>query len=341
MINHNKAKSSLRRLAWRLAPASILNLVFGDKLRGMGTLIEASGVADASPIDVQGVSDVCYQLTLEDGTKIVSTVPSPNNEKITAVARQKLGFGSTYSKALVDLIVRYKYPHALVPILNIPVPDRQRGGFHLQHRNLPQESTDFDEATRAFLLDNFTPKPGWNVVDIGCYLGHGATHLAQLVGPSGQILAVEAIPMNAQIAKFQLATNGLDHATVLNNAIWKESGSSISMNVTENQANAIAGDVVSSPKTIQLETTSIAELTVKLGGAADLVSLTVNGAEVEALDSLQTMSQDDLPKRMVMPGWYSKDDRPRSEVLRNKLIHYGYEVLVTKHEFVIAWRPGL
>ncbi|MEP2735220.1 MAG: FkbM family methyltransferase [Erythrobacter sp.] len=337
----NNIISSIRRFAWRAIPAPILNLAFGDKLQGLGKLIEAAGVTKASAINVPEVATQCYQLDLENGTVIVSTPPLSNNVKITHKARQALKVGPEYSKGLVDLILRYSYPHALVPVIEIPVPDAHRGGFHLQHRNLPQETEDFTAAQRDFLKTNFTPQAGWNIVDIGCYLGHGATHLAQLVGASGRVLAVEAIPENSRIAAYQVKANGLDNAQVLNRAIWKTAGETVPMNVTENQANAIASDVITSADKIDIPTTSIAELTGMLGKAADLVSLTVNGAEVEALDSLDDMPDEMRPLRMVMPGWYPTDDSPRSDILSAKLTSLGYEILVTKHQFVIAWRSGI
>ena len=110
------------------------------------------------------------------------------------------------------------------------------------------------------------------------------------------------------------------------------------MNITENQANAIASDVINSSAKIAITTTSIAELTGMLSQAADLVSLTVNGAEVEALDSLDDMPVDMRPLRMVMPGWYPTDDSPRSDILQAKLDKLGYKTLITKHRFVMAWR---
>lgn len=334
----NNVISKMRRAVWRLMPAPILVALTGEKLRGMGILIEKAGITSASRIDIPGVSEPSYQLVTQDGTILVSTPPLDNNVKITHSARKALNIGPEYSKALVDLIVRYSFPHALVPILSIPVPDTQRGGFHLQHRNLPQESGEFDDATCAFLRDTFTPQLGWNVLDIGCYLGHGATHVAKLIGPEGRLLAVEAIPSNAAIATFQLAANGLVQARVLNNAIWSKGGETIHINVTENQANAIASDVISSSDKLALTTTSIADLTAELGQAADLVSLTVNGAEVEAIDSLADMAPEMYPKRMVMPGWYPTDTEPRSDILQAKLKTFGYETLVTDHRFVIAWR---
>jgi FkbM family methyltransferase len=334
----NNLVASARRMGWRVLPAPVLAMLFGDKLAGLGKLIDGAGIVAGAPVDVPDVTTPCVRLDLADGTVIVSTPPMANNVKITQSARSKLKLGPEYAKALVDLVLRFQFPHALVPILTIPVPDAQRGGFHLQHRNLPQETEDFSAEERAFLLDHFTPQAGWKIADIGCYLGHGTTHLSKLVGPSGAILSVEAIPENSKIAAFQLEANGIENAQVLNRAIWKEAGGSVPMNVTENQANAIASDVITSADKIDIPTTSIAELTEMLGAPVDLVSMTVNGAEVEALDSLDAMPQETRPLRMVMPGWYPTDDSPRSEILCAKLTQLGYQTLVTKHQFVIAWR---
>ncbi|MEL6681456.1 MAG: FkbM family methyltransferase [Pseudomonadota bacterium] len=337
----NNLRSTIRRLVWRIMPAPFFHLAFRNQLSGMGHEIESAGVVKAAQTMAEGVEGPCYRLDLANGTVIFSTAPTPNNIKITYRARRKLGLGAEYSKALVDTVVRYRYPHAMVPVLKIPVADQQRGGFHLQHRNLPQETDDFDAAERTFLQENFTPRAGWKVIDIGCYLGHGATQVAQLVGSTGRLLAVEAIPGNAAIATVQLAQNGLDQAQVLNRAIWKTAGEVVQMNVTENQANAIASNVINSSKKVDIKTTSIEELTNMVGGPADLVSLTVNGAEVEALDCLEAMPPDDRPLRMVMPGWYPADGLHRSDILQAKLKELSYVTLVTKHRFVIAWRPDL
>lgn len=331
-------KAQIHKSFWALVPAWAVHSVLGNQYKMLNHFIGEMKIKSSGPVQVEGHPDLLFGVVLEDGTKLVSGETSNNFSKMTVPARRVLGIDAPYSKVLVDYVYRYTFSHALVPVMTIGGAENERRGFHLQHENLPQESADFDDGTRAFLRDNFTPKAGWKILDIGCFLGHGALHLSRLIGPEGRLLAVEAMPENARIATFQLANNGRTQCEVLNRAIWHTADETIFINSTKRQANAIHSGVVMDGHKVELKTTSIKALTEQLGGPADLVSLTVNGAEVEALESLAGMAPEDYPKRMVMPGWYKLDGVPRSKMLQASLEGYDYSTLVTEHDFLIAWR---
>jgi FkbM family methyltransferase len=51
-------------------------------------------------------------------------------------------------------------------------------------------------------------RPGTVVVDLGCCYGQMAVHFAGLVGPAGRVVAVEASPFNAALARRNFALHG-------------------------------------------------------------------------------------------------------------------------------------
>lgn len=335
----NNLVARIKTLGWQLAPAPLVHALFGARFQGMTETLRDLKITDTFRVDApQTGGEPLYGITLADGVKIVSGPPSANQIKMTAPARATLGLSETHAKTALDTVVRYLYPHALTPVQTIPFPESKRGGFHLQHRNMPQDSGDFDEATRQKIRDIFTPQPGWAIFDIGCFLGLGTLRLSGLVGPTGRVMAVEAMPANAAAVRYHLEMNKISNVTLYNNAIWHTAGEKIAINATSRQANAIAGDVITSGRKVDLITTSIAALTADLGRAADFASLTVNGAEVEALEKLDALPLDMRPRRMIMPGWYPSQGQPRAIVLRARLESLGYTVLVTSHHFVMAWR---
>ena len=59
-MSQNTLYSSLRRFAWRMTPAPILNIVFGDRLSGMGQLIEQANIVSARRVTVPDVQEPCY-----------------------------------------------------------------------------------------------------------------------------------------------------------------------------------------------------------------------------------------------------------------------------------------
>ena len=64
-----------------------------------------------------------------------------------------------------------------------------------------------DEALRRF-----PPMAGWKVIDVGCGLGDTTQAIAHAVGPSGEVLGVDAAPRMLEIARRETAELGIVNA---------------------------------------------------------------------------------------------------------------------------------
>ncbi len=62
--------------------------------------------------------------------------------------------------------------------------------------------------TVAFMLELLQPQPGQRVLDVGAGSGWNAALLAELVGPSGKVVAVERIPQLKRFGEENLKTAG-------------------------------------------------------------------------------------------------------------------------------------
>ena len=112
----------------------------------------------------------------------------------------------------------------------------------------------------------------------------------------------------------------------------------MNFNVSRRQANALDSELIEG-KSQTVRTVSLPDLSDKVKGRVNLVSLTVNGAEVEAIEGLRNLDPVDLPERILSPGWYAQGKTPRWSLLSEALKKLGYRVEVTKKGFVFAWLP--
>jgi len=129
-------------------------------------------------------------------------------------------------------------------------------------------------------------RPGMRVFDIGANAGFFSVLLAKLVGPEGEVIAVDPDPANVASLQAQAALNPELCLTVVHAAVGARPGrgalasdrpGSPMAHVQRAAANDAGGfDVVTID---QIEATH---------GAADLVKLDVEGAEVEALEGAAT-----------------------------------------------------
>ena len=324
----------LRSIFWKTCPDFIVDILFSDQLYAIRNEARSLEIVDHREVEIDGLS--YREITLDNNVVITSDPARENERRILGAICDAKGIDRSFAKALTDAIVRYKYPHIAGPTMEMPYADRQKRSFHLLHRDLPQLDPALSVSQKAFLKSQFDIRNGWTVFDIGCFYCHGTVSTARKVGKTGKVIAVEAMPANRAVAAHNLARNKIDNVSLHHAGIWSERGTK-AIHVSSRQANSFHDDVVHSDATIEIPTLSLLELTQEAGTAADLVLLTVNGAEVEAIEALAHMDRSDFPHRIIMPGWYAKDGQPRSIMLARSLEEHGYRVMVTSGDFVIAW----
>jgi len=274
---------------------------------------------------------------LADGIELIGHVANKGEKKIYGWVAEEYGLDSSYSKILVDAVTRYVYPHCGGAVLKMDWPIESRFGFHPQQKNLLLEEESLSLETRKRVSQHFQPKEGWNCLDIGAFLGHGATWLRSQIGDDGKIICVEANAHNRSVLDENMRRNGFKNVQSKFAAIWHTEGETITFNLTVRQGNAIDNEVVDGSSSVEVPTVSIPSLTRELGTAADFLSLTVNGAEIEAIEGIKKMNRADYPKRIIAPGWYLKDGRKRIEFLTPLYEELGYQHVVTDGLLSFAW----
>ena len=326
-------KQRIKTQIGSLMPSAVKKIYFAalwDELR----LLKNAGYGF---LDVQGSTKPYIEV---DGVILIGENSSCFQQGFFGSIMNELKLPATHANVAIDFVVRYKHPHIAIAFDHIKYPNRSRRFFHPQHFNLAQECQSIPDKKKALLRKIFYPQEHWTIVDVGCYLGYGSLWASNLV-KNGKVISVEAIERNYHIANANRSSNDKGNWVVLNAAIWSQAGEKVQMHETNKQGNAIDKNVVGESSQVEVLTTSIEKITQDVGSTVDLLSLTVNGAEVDAIRGMQGMESKDFPKRVLAPGWYPLDGMSRAKILEPYLLGMGYKVVRTSGDFIFAWLPEL
>lgn len=83
-------------------------------------------------------------------------------------------------------------------------------------------NSDYEPHVKAIL--RAVCEPAWSVIDVGANLGYHTVHLANLVGPLGSVLAVEANPDNCLLINAAVESNHFTNVHVVPCALGSERG---------------------------------------------------------------------------------------------------------------------
>lgn len=301
---------------------------------------ELSSLARAEAVWVEMCNCTFPALRLDSEVILVGELPASFEEQLFQQVLNDLNLPSSHARVAIDYVLRYRHPHMAVAFDRIEGPIRGRRLFHPQHRNLLQECESISDNKKQLLEALFYPNPNWVVADVGCYLGYGSLWMSGLV-TEGKVISVEAVARNHEIATANQAQNRVANWDVLRGAIWDVEDISLPITIGSRQANAIDSSVITGLSSENVGTISVASLTAQAGVAFDLLSMSVNGAEVEAVKGMGCMHPSMLPKRVLAPGWYLVDSVPRATLIVPMLVRMGYEVFCTPGNFIFAWLPDV
>jgi len=123
-------------------------------------------------------------------------------------------------------------------------------------------------------------KPGMTVVDCGAHHGMMTVIFAKRVGPTGRVIAYEALPENADVIRANAVLNGLHNVTVRSVGVG---AAPAQFGYDRNQSNIMVQAGSDSGDTI-----SIVDLDSDLPGdvRVDFLKVDVEGFEVEALSGM-------------------------------------------------------
>jgi len=169
-------------------------------------------------------------------------------------------------------------------------------------------------------------RPGDIAVEAGAYVGHYVIKMAQAVGAKGRVVACEPDADNLAILHKNIAANDAQNVTVVPLGVWNSKGK-VEFYKTTRQKNSIVLEVLrasSAEKTV-IQADTIDSVIEALGlGRADFVVLTVNGAEIEALEGMRnTLAQG---CHLAIAARYKRGGQPTYKTVVRMLEDSSYAV---------------
>ncbi len=124
-------------------------------------------------------------------------------------------------------------------------------------------------------------RPGWRCLDIGAHLGYYTMIMADAVGPSGRVIAVEPNPQLNRLLQHSIRTNGFPGWTTLcDRAVTNTDGEEIELvvpggSLINGSVAIVAGEA---DQTMNVETITLNNLARELG-RVDLIKIDAEGSE--------------------------------------------------------------
>jgi FkbM family methyltransferase len=258
----------------------------------------------------------------------------PKNAELYDLLRDALppDLPKPYLRLVKDFITRFAYPHMRPDLKPAATDPEQMWGFHGQHKDAIADQSD--GTARARLADAFRPKPDDIIIDGGSFLGMGDIRMAREL-PNGRIIAVEATRACYELLSRNLVHNGIANVIPLHAALWDRPGT-LELDTGYAQANSLISDVSRGGITEPVETITVDDIVARFNlPRVTMLSLTLNGAEVEAIKGAQ-LTLGRFKPRIRLAGWYSRDGKPIWQITSQQLAHHGYDVFVGPRGNVMA-----
>ena len=128
-------------------------------------------------------------------------------------------------------------------------------------------------------------KPGMRVIDLGAHIGYFTRRFARMVGPGGFVYALEAHPVNIQMLKRNLATDGVTHVMSEQFLIGSTDGTAPLFIGTGHSNHTMHAAYTSEVDFIELPVVRLDSLVSRRNlGAFDFIKIDCEGAEPHILD---------------------------------------------------------
>jgi len=278
-------------------------------------------------------------VVLEDQTVLYGRFPTEQEKNVYLNWESQISkhISQDTIRVAMDVVMRYFYPHAM-PHLTMPYSRSQRRHFHNQHIETIKDLPNMSEMQKEELLKVFSVRKGETFLDVGAYMGFGDVRMSREIGPEGRIIAVEADEEARFLLELNVKTNNLANVTVVPAAVSDHEGYQ-TFYKTERQANSLISDVVNSDKSYTVKTLTIDDILNNNSlPSANRISLTINGAEVEAVDGMKATVENSDFLRISAAGWYKRNGQRISDILAPKLRAYGLDVVIGRAGGILAWK---
>lgn len=185
---------------------------------------------------------------------------------------------------------------------------------------------------RIHRLMNRYLKPGAVVVDAGANIGYNTVYMARRVGERGRVIAVEPADDNLAVLRANVSRNQLHNVVVAPVAAGK---------TPETRSFYLRGDVsaVNSfyQESVYAEVTRVVEVRVEpldalVDGAADLVKIDVEGAELDVLAGMTRLLQS--PRLRLVVEWHpllQEKGGYEPDALPRWLFARGFRLIAASH----------
>lgn len=312
----------------RFIPVALKRLVPGysarwrRRYRGM-----LAGLHEAIPTLNFGESDgIPWIERKQDGLRLHGFWTEAENADAFDLLRPELprALEKSHFRLAKDYLNRFVYPHMRPDLKPGGFGTDQLWGFHGQHKDAIADYPD--PAARQRLMRAFAPKEDDVFVDCGAFLGFGALRMSRDF-PRCRIVAVEANATCHSLLSRNIAHNRAGNVLALHRGVWKGPGQ-LNLETGFAQANSLVEEVHKGESRQIVETVSVdgvvaAERLEKLS----MLSLTLNGAEVEAIEgAADTLAR--LRPRIRLAGWYSRGGEKIAQIAGRQLEAYEYDVFI-------------
>jgi FkbM family methyltransferase len=315
------------------APESIKQFYRAWKARHLATEINKLQIKD-SGVDQDGTPWV----KLADDSIFFGLAPSEDQLTLYNLLKNKIKhitkdvFGVVF-----DIVTRYLLPRSL-PGESVNNPSK-----YMPIRD-PLNDYNFPQKKRNQIAKLFRPKEGDVYVDIGAFLGFGTMRIARLVGSTGRVIAFESDPKNLELFQRNMEANGFDNVTIVPKAVASQSGDGHFYR-SEGTINSLNSWVLNNLgyeglETIDVKVISVDDALETLAiNTVDLVNITINGGEVDALQGMKKTLNRSENIRITLAGWYYlSDDKKVCDVAVPLLKRAGFVTLLGERGRVLAWK---
>ena len=128
-------------------------------------------------------------------------------------------------------------------------------------------------------------RPGSTFVDAGANIGFFTVLAAQLVGPTGRVVAIEMMPDTASRLRAHLAMNHLTNVVVHEHALSNHSGSEVVATVPDGEfGRATIARTSDGQRKVTVITSTLDEVLDDTTVSVDLIKMDLEGAETLALE---------------------------------------------------------
>lgn len=154
-------------------------------------------------------------------------------------------------------------------------------------------------------------QPGMTVCDIGANFGQHTVVLSKLVGPTGQVFAIEASPINSEYIHHTIAANNLTNVTVIQCGVWSHETELTFSHVEGAEATSFYSnkndirDIEPNPA-CKYQTIDVSTLDKLVPDAIDFIKIDIEGSELFAMKGAQNFLRRKAPILMELNVFTSK-----------------------------------